>query len=1119
MTIQRASPLSPSSAILGLDIGTNSIGWALLSIDEANQPSALIDAGVRIFPEAVDAKTKTPLNAERRAARQLRRQLARRVQRKNLVRGILLRNGLWSVELVNDPKPEGMFNRIGDPLRLRAEGLDRALTPHEFGRVLFQFASQRGFRSNRKERAATESAAKSGEDKETAGLVAGIAALDELLAYNGTRTVGEHLYRKQCSGHNHRNRRGERKTFLGRGMVEHEFDLLWAAQSAHDPQRLTPALRIALRRAIFFQRPLRPQKRQVRCVWEASRGRVRHPASWAWPLAQRFRLRQELNHLRILKVQTQEYVSLDLPAINALAAELETKEKLTWTAARKVLKKVWGRSVLEEERFSREDAIDHLTGNRTAVKLRGGPKSPMLEDDWDTLDEWLQTNGSDRLKAQLTKRQSEADQKTFPQTSLELTQDLLVADLLTIDDAVRLEDGADALIKRLQTDWGFDLKTAEKLAAVRLEEKPGRVSLSAMRRIMPHLMNGHDLMSAAVAAGYKRQDQIERTEVTHLPGHPTARNPVVDRSLAYVREIINAILRRYGRPVAIRIEMARDLKQSKDEKFQTQVQQKENQKRNERADAWWNSRGVSEPNHDHRLKYRLWEEQQRIGGICPYTGVVISEAMLASDAVQIDHIIPYARCLDDSFANKVLCLAEANTEKGNRTPWEWLSGDKRRYEAVLEHLGKFSPGKRSRFHPPTAWRFLDEEKRKRFQPGDSLIDDFTSRQLNDTRHIAASARTWLNVLYPSHSPTGRNLVPVQVCRGGSTALLRHVWQLNHLLSPDGSKNRSDHRHHSVDAAVIACTDPNLYQRISRVAEGRQTNERLIRTLSRVTPPFALREQLTQRLATMIISHAVKRRIAGGFHQETAYGLQGTDEKTGKLVFHYRKRLDAGFKNAAEIVDDTVRKQVLDHLAKHGNDAKAAFAGADLCLHVDGTTPITTVRIRTQFAAVSVMARERKGRVVAYYQLGNNHHMELWRITDANGKAKVEGVIVTALEAAKRVRKDGETLYPHRDGTDRALITSLTINDTVEVPNEQGVRYYRVQVLSTAITLRDTRSATLGNDEERLFKVPSTFVSSNIRKVFVDCLGVVGPDDQAPHRDRQSGDATHPPSPIGGGTPT
>ena len=93
-TNRAPTPNTAVPAILGLDIGTNSIGWALLGVDDTDQPNALIDAGVRIFPEAVDAKTKTPLNAKRRGARQLRRQLARRAQRKLLVKGILARNGL-----------------------------------------------------------------------------------------------------------------------------------------------------------------------------------------------------------------------------------------------------------------------------------------------------------------------------------------------------------------------------------------------------------------------------------------------------------------------------------------------------------------------------------------------------------------------------------------------------------------------------------------------------------------------------------------------------------------------------------------------------------------------------------------------------------------------------------------------------------------------------------------------------------------------------------------------------------------------------------------------------------------------------------------------------------------
>ena len=1072
------------AAVLGLDIGTNSIGWALLSINADQQPNGLIDAGVRIFPEAVDAKTRTPLNAERRRLRQMRRQIARRAQRKALVRGILVRHGMWPAEAMNDPKPEGMLNTIGDPIQLRAEGLDRALTPHEFGRVLFHLAARRGFRSNRKGR-------RPETDKDDEGLVAGVEALEKLLRETGARTLGEHLYREQRAGKNHRNRRGDRKTAAGRAMIEHEFAELWKAQAAHDPKRLTPALMVALRRALFFQRPLKAPPRQVRCVWEAARGRTRQPASWAWPLAQRFRLRQELNHLRMLNPKTQELMPLDQKASDALADELERKEKLSWSGVRKILKKAMNRPVLEEERFSREDVIEHLTGNTTGVRLR-----KVLESDWDTLDEWLETHGSERLNKQRQQRLKEADQHKHPQSVLELAQDLLVTDLLTIGDSYALETGMDALLKRLQEDWGFDLLTAEKLAGVRLEERPGRVSLTAMRKIMPHLLTGADITSAASKAGYPRQDELKRQVVARVEAPPETRNPVVDRALAYVRELVNAILRTYGRPVAIRIEMARDLKQSKDEKLKTLKDQKRNQLLNSQANQFWKEKGVDEPNHDHRSKYRLWREMdEAIGGVCPYTGQRISASMLASEAVQVEHIIPYARCLDDSFTNKILCIADANTEKGNRTPWEWLAGDAARYQAVLDRVQRLSPGKRSRFHPPQAWRFLEESKREKFKPGDSLIDDFTSRQLNDTRHIAKVARGWLGALYASHTDDGKGQVPVQVCRGGSTALLRHVWGLNRLLSEDGAKNRADHRHHAVDAVVIACTDPGLYQRLAQVAGAWPKGERLIRVLSRLSAPWTgLGTDLSARLERMVVSHAVKRRLAGGFHEDTAYGYQGTDEKSGKLIFHYRKRLDATFKNEDEIVDPVVQERVKAHLAKHNGDPKAAFAGGDPCLHVDGKTPITTVRIRTTFSPESVMGRERNGRAVAHYRLGNNHHMELWR--DANGK--VQGEIVSAYAAARYVRSGDAPLYPHTNTADRTLITNLTINDTVEVPGEVAPEYYRVQKMSEGkIELRMLNAASLDNKDDHDQKSPASFIAAGYRKVFVDCLGRVHRDDQAP----------------------
>ena len=134
---------------LGLDLGTNSIGWALIVHDENGDPSALKDCGSRIFQEAVDAKTRTPKNKARRGARAARRQLSRRKHRRQALSELLVENGLL-------PKDESELHALllddkeCNPYLLRKKGLDERLDLHEFGRVLAHLNRRRGFKSNRK---------------------------------------------------------------------------------------------------------------------------------------------------------------------------------------------------------------------------------------------------------------------------------------------------------------------------------------------------------------------------------------------------------------------------------------------------------------------------------------------------------------------------------------------------------------------------------------------------------------------------------------------------------------------------------------------------------------------------------------------------------------------------------------------------------------------------------------------------------------------------------------------------------------------------------------------------------------------------------------------------------
>ena len=139
-----------SKTILGLDLGSNSIGWALLAADNKNQPTDIIDIGVRIFPKAVEEKTPTPKMQKRRNSRLARRTIQRRSRRKKKLLHFLTKINLLPLELIGHLQPEVILNTLGDPYQLRAKALDHDLTPHELGRVLLHFVQRRGFLSNKK---------------------------------------------------------------------------------------------------------------------------------------------------------------------------------------------------------------------------------------------------------------------------------------------------------------------------------------------------------------------------------------------------------------------------------------------------------------------------------------------------------------------------------------------------------------------------------------------------------------------------------------------------------------------------------------------------------------------------------------------------------------------------------------------------------------------------------------------------------------------------------------------------------------------------------------------------------------------------------------------------------
>src|SRR5581483_1349166 len=214
-----------TGTVLGLDIGSNSIGWAL--IDETNKK--IVGAGVRVFPEGVDRDQKggeISKNETRRIARGMRRQIARRARRKRKLREALTLAGL----LPGDGATQRELDSA-NPYDLRRRALDERLQPFEIGRILVHLNQRRGFLSNRK-----ADKQKKKEDSET---LAEISALAGEMEQAGHRTLGEHLAASYAANPLARIRGKHTR----RDMFEQEFNAIWEAQRQYYPELLTDALK------------------------------------------------------------------------------------------------------------------------------------------------------------------------------------------------------------------------------------------------------------------------------------------------------------------------------------------------------------------------------------------------------------------------------------------------------------------------------------------------------------------------------------------------------------------------------------------------------------------------------------------------------------------------------------------------------------------------------------------------------------------------------------------------------------------------------------------------------------------------------------------------------------
>ncbi len=809
---------------LGLDLGSNSIGWFIVWLSSEGQPVGLGPGGVRIFPDGRN-REKISNAVERRTARGARRRRDRYLKRRTRLMDLLVAYGLMPAEEAARKKLEGL-----DPYELRALALDEPLPAHHIGRALFHLDQRRGFLSNRK----TENR----KDKESGIIKEAAGRLQAAMESERARTLGEFLYRRHRLRETVRVRnkssgtKAEYDFYPTRKMALDEFDRIWDAQAPHHPS-MTADARASLHHAIFDQRPLK-QPPVGKCSLDPAANNedaegFRCP--WAHPLAQRFRIWQEVRNLEIAE-SGKAPLKLSKEQGDLIALALFQKAKLSFDDIRGLLK-LPPEATFNLESEKRQDVL----GDQTAAKLSG---KPLFGKAW----------------------------RSFP-----LTRQMdIVAQLVGEPDDTKLTGW-------LVDEAGLDEDAAARVASAFLPDGHCRLGLRAIRKIIPFMDSGMTYPDAAKAAGYDHAQLPtgEQSPTGYLPyygewlqddvlgsgdpRHPVDKrwgrfpNPTVHIGLGQLRRTVNALIRDYGAPAEIAVEMTRAFKLSPRQLAELEKEQTENQHKNEKRDDILREHKQA-VNARNRLKLRLWEElnlKDLLDRRCPFSGEVIGIARLLSDEVEIEHLIPFQDSWDDSAANKTVSLRYANRAKGKRTPFEAFGAspviDGRRYdwEDIAQRAAGLPKGKRWRFGPDARDRF-------------NAVGGFQARQLNETGWLARVAKQYLaSVTHP---------YKIHVLPGKLTAMIRGKWGLNELL-PDHNfsdvKNRKDHRHHAIDAMVAAMTDRSLLHRMSSAYDDE-------RDKIEIPPPWpSVRADLDAKLRAMTVSHRPDHGTQGQLFKDTAYG--------------------------------------------------------------------------------------------------------------------------------------------------------------------------------------------------------------------------------------------------------
>jgi CRISPR-associated endonuclease Csn1 len=953
--------------VLGLDLGSASIGWAL--VEEANNnPSNILDMGVRVIPyDGTEGQeflkgAGESRNAARTTKRSIRKGYDRYQLRRSTLVGFLSNKG---ITINNELKSLSKM----ELWKLRNDAASTKISLNELGRILLWLNQKRGYKSSRLDK---------NSDKKETEYVQEILSRDKILKEESL-TIGQFFYNNLKQDPYFR----VKENVFSRNSYINEYNAILNCQKNYYPNIINDDFINTIRDSIiYYQRPLKSQKGLVSlCEFESKTlktedGKIYKTgpkvAPKSSPIFQLSKIWETVNNIEYKDNNGTKY-SLSLEEKKKVIEWLDNNEKLTLTKLISIL------GLRQSEYFFSKQIEKGLNGNTTKCQLQKFIKDKNLQNKLLRFN--IEINTTDEEVSLVDKKTGELTYATNRVVIVNKLENEPLYRLWHIIYSIPEKENCIQSIKNLFNELNdgepVDEQTAHALSEINFSHSGfANKSAKCIKKTLPYLMQGHLYSQSMELAGYnhsnsltkEERDSNEKKEFLELLPKNSLRQPIVEKILNQMINLVNSIIEKHGKLDEIRVELARELKQSKDERNDSMKFMNKLEKENDEFKRRISEMGVS-PTRRNLIKYRLLVEAKeqdlnKLNATCIYCGqpIGISQA-LNGELVDVDHIIPKAKLFNDSQSNKVLVHRKCNATKGDSTAYDFMkSKSEEVFLAYIERVkqlansGVISKSKRDNLLTP-------EEK---------IPQNFIERQLRETQYISKKSREILEKVCSKVWSTS----------GTITSQLRKLWgwedalrQLNYQkyaeanliiekewTSQHGSKNhkaitlvgwtkRDDQRHHALDALTIACTKQSFIQKINTLnasstrdemlknIEGNVFNEKLTLLEKYLTRncPFDT-EFVAEKLSKILVSIKSGKKVAvWGTRKIIKEGKKHVIQKNilvprgplseesvyGKIKKKERVPTKNLFERINDIENKEIRAIIQNRLVEQGNDIKKA----------------------------------------------------------------------------------------------------------------------------------------------------------------------------------------------------